>query len=211
MAQKLICKPECRFCKIRDGIYVLGNVDKPVMESERYIALASLGGFIEGWSLVVSKEHIYSMKKMYADPELVKFLNKLIRKIEKVYRKRCIIFEHGANHEGSVIACGTNHAHLHIIPYEKTLLDLMHRDNKEWIECSIENIAKIVDGKEYWFYAEDVEDIQYKRGYVHIIKKPESQYFRKLLAEKENCMEQYDYKEHWFEKLVETTYCLLKG
>ena len=44
------------------------------------------------------------------------------------------------------------------------------------------------------------------KGYLHIIEKPESQFFRKLLAKKENCFEKYDYKTNWFMEIAEETH-----
>ena len=172
--------------------------------------MASIGGFIDGWSLVIPKEHTYSMRKFFTDSAFVDIANKMLKRIRDAYRKKSIIFEHGANHEGSITACGTNHAHLHIIPYEKSLLKQMfHDDSVQWIECKITDVERIVQKKEYWFYAENVVDIEDAKGYIHIIEKPESQYFRRLLAEKEGYTKEYDYKCNLFLDKGEATYASL--
>ena len=46
-------------------------------------------------------------------------------------------------------------------------------------------------------------------GYIHIIEKPESQYFRRLLAEKEGYTKEYDYKCNLFLDKGEATYASL--
>jgi len=176
------------------------------MEDNDYIAMTSLGGFIEGWTLVIPRAHIFSMLGLYNEKNLVQFVNQAIIKIKSKYNKRCIIFEHGANHEGSVVACGTNHAHLHILPYEKSLLEEMEKDDKVWVRCGINEIKSLVGDNEYWFYAEAVDDISIVKGYVHIVEESESQYFRRILAKLENCDEQYNYKEYHFREIAEATY-----
>ena len=51
--------------------------------------------------------------------------------------------------------------------------------------------------------------MQNVKGYLHIINKPESQYFRKLIAEKEGCGEKFSYKEFRFEENEKSTYEVL--
>ena len=64
----------------------------------------------------------------------------------------------------------------------------------EWIQCELSDVENLAGKDEYWFYAENVENMQNVKGYLHIINKPESQYFRKLIAEKEGCGEKFSYK-----------------
>ena len=207
---QIICSEKCRFCDILEGNRKMGIIDNPILENDKFFSLASIGGFIDGWSLVIPKEHTYSMRKFFTDSAFVDIANKMLKRILDAYRKKSIIFEHGANHEGSITACGTNHAHLHIIPYEKSLLKQMfHDDSVQWIECKITDVERIVQKKEYWFYAENVVDIEDAKGYIHIIEKPESQYFRRLLAEKEGYTKEYDYKCNLFLDKGEATYASL--
>ena len=66
--------------------------------------------------------------------------------------KRALYLSMAQNHEGSITACGTNHAHLHIIPYEKSLLKQMfHDDSVQWIECKITDVERIVQKKSIGF------------------------------------------------------------
>lgn len=210
MGKEITCGLGCRYCKIFQGQYELGKIDTPMTKTEKYIALASLGSFIKGWTLIIPKEHIYCMKDKYNDLEFISLSNEIVKRIRKVYSKDCILFEHGANHEGSLTACGTNHAHIHIVPYDKSLLSEMKQYQKKWIECRTEDISGIVGDNEYWFYSENINDMHNIKGYLHIIEKPESQFFRKLLAKKENCIEKYDYKTNWFIEIAEETYDMLK-
>lgn len=186
-------------------------IDNPIARNESFMALVSKGAIVEGWVLVIPKTHMYSLRKLYCDDEFASFANTILKKIKEIYKKDCIIFEHGASHCDSIVSCGTNHAHLHIVPYNKTLLDEMRKTDLEWRKCHINEIEEIVDEKEYWFYAENVSDIRTASGYIHIIKKPESQFFRKLIAKKEGCSWKFDYKEYAFNQNEQSTYEALKG
>lgn len=208
MQKKWECQKECRFCQIVKGKRTLGKIDTPIMESENFIAVISVGAIVEGWTLIFPKKHILSMRSVYEDPEFIKFANDIIKKQGQIYGKKSIIFEHGANHEGSVTACGTNHAHLHIIPYETSLLDEMEKDGIDWKVSLVKDIKKNVKEEEYWFYAENVETLENASGVFHIIDRPESQYFRKLIAKKEDCQEKFDYKQYAFLDIAEKTYDL---
>ena len=120
---QIICSEKCRFCDILEGNRKMGIIDNPILENDKFFSLASIGGFIDGWSLVIPKEHTYSMRKFFTDSAFV-----------------------------------------------------------------------------------DIEDA---KGYIHIIEKPESQYFRRLLAEKEGYTKEYDYKCNLFLDKGEATYASL--
>lgn len=204
MNEKLI--EECRFCRIFDHDRNTEVVDNPILENNDFMAIVSRGAIVKGWVLVIPRIHIYSMRKFYCDDAFVHFTNSIIDMIREKYRKDCIIFEHGANCCNSLTSCGTNHAHLHVVAYDKSLLCDMKKDGLEWIQCDLNEIENIVGENEYWFYAERVRRLQNVRGYLHIIRQPESQYFRKLIANKEGCIEKFSYKEFRFEENERLTY-----
>lgn len=197
----------CKFCKIFFKDIMLDNIDTPLSKSSNnhYAIIASLGSFIDGWSLIIPNKHIYSMKECFKDIEFIDFTNSVISKLAGVYQKNIIIFEHGANREGSIVACGTNHAHLHIVPYDKSILNEIRKKRKGWIRCKASDISNLAVDKEYWFYAEKVDRIEDVSGWLHLIQKPESQFFRKVLAEKENIENSFNYKKYPFVNNVQAT------
>ena len=91
MGKEITCGLGCRYCKIFQGQYELGKIDTPITKTENYIALASLGSFIKGWTLIIPKEHIYCMKDKYNDLEFISFSNEIVKRIKGVYSKDCII------------------------------------------------------------------------------------------------------------------------
>lgn len=187
---------ECRFCNIINSkIDYYGIVDKPFLSNESFFSLVSIGSFIFGWTLIVPKEHVYNLSYYYSNKRFYHYLHdhiKLLRDKLK-WDKKIIIFEHGSNKCDSLTACGTSHAHLHIVPFESSILEEIKKD-RTWHLVKCGNIAEFVQGKEYLLYSE-ISDLQEDtQVYLHIIDRPESQYFRRILAEKVGLQGEYSYK-----------------
>ena len=136
------------------------------------------------------------MKKHYAIPNFYNFVNNCIRIIKNAYGvNKVIVFEHGANKFGSMTACGTNHSHLHIVPINDSLLNDFSK-NLSVTKVNFDQIEDYVKDSEYLLYA-DVEDkLETSECHIHLLEEPISQFFRKLIASKLGCPENYNYREH---------------
>lgn len=189
----------CRFCNITDGIYEFNEVDQPFYQNKSFMAIASIGAFIEGWTLIVPKKHQLSMKNEYSNSEFQKFTNEVLDKMIDTYGA-IIAFEHGSNQEGSITACGTDHAHLHLVPFKDSLLQKMQATKLEWVQCRASEIEQNVKDQEYLFYYEVGIDKDWSdaKGYLHILKMPISQFFRKLMAEHLELSEVANYRDNPF-------------
>ncbi len=87
-------------------------------ETERFVVIPTLGQFIEGWLMIVSKTHINSALNL--DTKSLKELSQVIEtcmnSISKIYGQS-IVFEHGPGTiRGMTGGCCINHTHLHIVP-----------------------------------------------------------------------------------------------
>jgi ATP adenylyltransferase len=186
----------CKFCNIVKGKYNHEKIDKPFYECNNYFSVASIGALIEGWTLVVPKEHQLSMKLVYEDSVFLEFVNKIIPILSEKYGP-LIAFEHGANKEGSITACGTDHAHLHIVPYTESLIMDLDNSNLNWINCDATEIKNNVGNEEYLFYYELGNKKKWEEpvGKLHILEKPISQFFRHLIAQKIGKPEEFNYKK----------------
>lgn len=199
---------DCRFCQINRG-HFSAVYDQPIKKCGGYFSLASVGAFLPGWSLIVPEAHTYSMRDEYAKSSFVEFANDWINHVKKVYEKKIIVFEHGANHCGSQTSCGTNHAHLHVVPFDGSLLAKIQNDC-DWIAVRFDRIHETVGEKEYLLYAELDDCLENAVFYVHILECEESQYFRKLLGE-EAGIEDYSYKTSPFYSETTESYIKLLG
>jgi DNA adenine methylase len=183
----------CRFCGIVNGNE---NAQKPentkIAENEKYIAISSIGALVEGWTLIVPKQHCCSMKDLYSDEEFSAFANQLVSVLTACYGP-VIAFEHGPNREGSDTSCGTDHAHIHIVPYH-SLLEKLGNMQMEWQKCNASNVCELVGGNEYLFYCEPNGKWDDPDGCVHILKESISQFFRRVIADELGILERFNYK-----------------
>ena len=188
---------ECRFCDIVKG-YLKGQENYPIQETQNYLSFASIGALVEGWVLIVPKEHTLSMKEFYNKKDFVDFSNLMLGLMRNHYSGPFIAFEHGPNKCGSNTSCGTNHAHLHLVPYANSLYADMLGTGLTWESCTTSQISSIAGTNEYLFYCEILNDSMWEdpKGFIHILKQPISQYFRKLIANQLNCLDEYDYKKY---------------
>lgn len=184
----------CRFCNIASGQQAYGNADRPIKSSENYLAIPSIGAFIEGWVLIIPKKHDLSLSHHYGLDEFLKFSTEVEELVRAKYGS-CILFEHGANKEGSLTGCGVDHAHFHIVPYEASLIDFLYQDGSVWEQLPKSRVSEYVGKNEYLLYSDSSSKLD-GDVLVHILEKPKSQFFRKLLAEQKSYLELSDYKTH---------------
>jgi len=185
----------CRFCDIVSGEYQYNEIDEPFASNEEFFAIASIGPIVEGWTLIVPKSHRLSMRDIYDSPMLNDFLGSVLPQLIRRYGS-LIAFEHGANKEESLTACGTAHAHLHLVPFGESLLPDLQNSDMRWIVCHASEISSKSDNNEYLFYSElgTKKVWQDPIGYLHVLKNPVSQFFRHVIAKRNGRIEVSDYK-----------------
>lgn len=196
----------CKFCNVVSLHEKQFNADQILFETEHFFAISSIGGFIPGWVLVCTKSHQLNLSTLYANNLFLEFVSKTQEIISKKYGA-CVFFEHGAITEGSKTACGANHAHLHIVPFDQSIqaLAILQDASLIWDECEIEHVSQYSDGAEYFFCADKFVGNK-TNGLISILEQPQSQFFRRLLAEAVGLAEFYDYKRYPFEDIsIDTT------
>jgi diadenosine tetraphosphate (Ap4A) HIT family hydrolase len=189
-----------------NGKYQYSNIDPPFARNEAYAAIASIGALVEGWTLIVPKEHQFSMRYFYDDLRFTNFVQLVIPRLVSKYGA-IIAFEHGANMEESLTSCGTDHAHLHLVPFEGSLVPDFMRSDMKWIRSRPTEIITKAGKNEYLFYTELGLKINWKdpSGFLHILKNPTSQYFRRLIAARIGNVETADYKLYPFMETAKRT------
>jgi ATP adenylyltransferase len=122
--QSVLSRPQCRFCSaltLGPGARPFSEV--PILETDRFVVWPSLGGFIEGWVLILPKEHVLSVAACPREwlDELRGLAATVVRRVESAYGEAAI-FEHGPVARATLTGCGIDHAHLHVVP---TSVDLI--------------------------------------------------------------------------------------
>lgn len=186
----------CRFCAIGGGHYKYSEIDQPIMTTSAYMAVASIGALVEGWTLIIPKAHDFSLRSTYEEADFIEFTAKFTNLL-RIHYGPVIAFEHGANRAGSLTACGTDHAHLHLVPFGSTLVPELQQSNLEWIACRPAGIRELVGDNEYLFYTDLANNSRWGEqfGYLHIIGQPISQFFRNLIARRLRCEREANYRD----------------
>ena len=200
----------CRLCSIGKSRHINGNVDKPIHETPNYMVIPSIGAFIDGWVMIVPRKHIYDMSELYEDDEFVRLALKIYKYIEEKFG-RTVMFEHGASYSGSPTGCGVDHAHFHFVPFVESLLEDLKETRLPWQKCIASEITNKSCGRDYLFYSETPPTLSKINGYLHIVDRPVSQFFRKILARKTGNELISDYKNFPLLEKTQRTALELQG
>lgn len=180
-----------------DGHTFNGEVDLPFDENPDFVSLASIGALIEGWSLIIPRKHCLSLRDHYETTEFSSFVRSIVQKVELMYGP-VVIFEHGANHCGSLTSCGTDHAHLHVVPQQFPLSTLLDESGiSAWQQIRASDISSLASNGEYLFFSTN-SDADDPLGFFKKLDQPSSQFFRKAIASLIGKTEAADYKIHPF-------------
>lgn len=188
-------KVNCRFCS-----YFEDRSDDPVnqpwLEGDEFAALASRGALVSGWSLVCPRAHSLNLADLYAADAFSDFVSAAVSAVERRFGP-ARVFEHGATYAGSLTGCGTDHAHLHVVPLSFSLVDEARRygTRHQWIRCSARDVAQLSNGREYLFAA-DSWDGAATKGVLAIVSEPVSQFFRRAIADRLALAEFFDYRKY---------------
>lgn len=197
-------REKCRFCQIGAG-HAYFDHDRILMESENYFAVASIGGFIEGWTLVCTKRHVLNLSADYCSDEFMAFSIKVADAVSAAYGQ-LKVFEHGVQQSGSLTGCGTDHAHLHLVPFKNSLVQqvLEVSSDQLWIRTAAQDAKKIADGREYLLMADSPADLA-EKSYLSIVNQPQSQFFRRIMASYLGMDHEANYRDFPFQDKAEST------
>lgn len=175
-------KHTCRFCAIRDDEKALGAADSKLTEDRGYFAIPSIGALVEGWTLVVPNKHSTSLRAVYSESDFLSFVGSVAATVSEVYGP-LIAFEHGPNVEGSGTGCGTDHAHLHLVPFPALTAEAIDSADLGFRSIDRRSIAEHVGNNEYLAFFPDIVGTP-NRAMVALLDAPISQYFRHLIGKK---------------------------
>ena len=194
----------CRFCGYFDhgGVEL---VDTPWLRDDDYFAMVSKGAMVSGWSLICPLRHDFSLTNDYRIGKFWDFAGRA----EAVIRARygdVRVFEHGAGYVGSPTGCGTDHAHLHLVPLPFSLATeaLRYDAALTWSSCKAKDVRERVAGREYLFVSDRFDGDQ-TSGLLCLLEAPVSQFFRRVVASRLGLREFYDYRRHPMLEIAERT------
>lgn len=122
----------CRLCQVVNKPEHDREIEDTLLDqTDHFQWIPGLGSFVEGYSLVTSKNHVLNTGCFNTDiiDELELVIQKIRKMLRRVYEKGSIVFEHGSmgnrNYAGSCI----EHQHMHILPADLSHVPKVLSDN----------------------------------------------------------------------------------
>jgi ATP adenylyltransferase len=174
-------KYNCPFCikEIKND-----SIENTILfEDEDFLIVPTIGSFIEGWLLIITKKHYLCAGQI---PKDIRYkLSNLIIKCSHIVNKHygnCLIFEHGPATENEEIGCSIDHCHIHILPSNVNIL----KNSKEIFNTKWKNSTFVEDTEKYYKNNNSyiyINNINIKNGEkICLGDKTPKQFIRKTLA-----------------------------
>jgi len=135
--------------------------NKPLLESEHFVVLPSLGSLVEGWLLIVPKKHFLNMGAIPVEfmQELQSVKLSVGHLLKAKYGSVCT-FEHGPSKPNKKVGCSVDHAHLHMVPISFDLVQaaaaFMPQD-ASWVDARPESCrAAFGSGNDYLYVEQPI-------------------------------------------------------
>lgn len=181
--------------------------NRPLWHGEHSVVLPTLGMIVPNWFLVVPRVHTFNFAQqpIVARQEISGLVGTIWAAVAGK-GDQLLLFEHGAQHSGSAVGCGLDHAHLHVIvaPHQLAgaIWSAMERDlHAEATESSIDELLSGVD-----------KDIPYYISWFNgrrLLEQPAfrevSQRFRRLIATVAGVPDCWNYREYQFRGNIANT------
>lgn len=190
---------DCEFCQSGERREWF---NKPLAtDGDVAIAVPSVGSFIPGYILIVPVMHVTASCRipMANKARFASFSNELAAKLESIYSSPITMFEHGSctSSDRQRSAC-VDHAHLHLVP---GCYDLISAAPAE--VCKYNSLEDFLDEER----EEPYLMLQDPGGpLVSFADQPSSQFFRRIIAQRLNIPECWDYAVSPFSENVKRTY-----
>lgn len=178
--------------------------DRPVFQSENFIAIPSLGSLIEGWLLVVPRQHFISIGALTPTllEEFASFKLDVAAHLISVYGEVCA-FEHGPSAPNRQVGCGVDHAHVHLVPLRFDLVDAatIHLPEAKWHAASwLECTHASAKGLDYLFVEQPLGV-----GRISVASQFGSQVLRRAIASSAGKLNEFNWRSHRHEANIERT------
>ena len=170
--------------------------NKPVLETEHFVVLPSLGALVPGWVLVIPKQHYLCIGALPQSlfPEFRRVKEETVELIASQFGEPCL-FEHGPSSAGLKVGCSVDHAHLHVVPFSDDLARLtapFMPDGAGWRPADVQAcVNAFSDGENYLYFEQPLGD-----GFISVHPAFESQVFRKAIALQLGKPQEFDWRQY---------------
>lgn len=200
---------ECCLCNALKNNELKSNRfvwNKILFQSKNFVVIPTIGSLVEGWLLIVPKEHFLCIGALNDKLllELKSFKEFIYNTLNKCYSS-IVFFEHGPAKSNQAIGCGVDHAHLHVLPFKYDLVSEANRISN--IPLKWESVNGLDGLKDFYKKGLSYLYVEQKIGKSLVATHPEipSQFFRRIIAESVGKPEKYNWKEYVEEQNINVT------
>lgn len=171
--------------------------NRALFESENFVAVPSLGALVEGWLLIVPREHAICVGAL--SPSRLSEFNQFKREVSKhlvsSYGDHIYAFEHGPCGPNRTAGCGVDHAHAHLVPLDFDLIAAARPympEGVSWVHASWSECTKALDGELDYLFVEEPEG----SGHIAVADRFGSQILRKTIAAATGKRDEFDWRSN---------------
>jgi ATP adenylyltransferase len=185
--------------------------NKPLFQSANFVVIPSLGSLIEGWVMIVPKQHYLSMGALspVLALEMQEIKLHLSRTLRSQYGNVCA-FEHGPTEVHRSVGCGVDHAHLHVVPLRFDLAAAVRPfmpPDTEWVAAQWDSCRNAFEtGRDYLYLEQPIGN-----GHIALHREFGSQVFRKAIASGLGIPDQFNWRNYPQKEIVARTIHALTG
>jgi len=182
----------------------LNQTSRIVMETDNFVVFPTVGCFVEGYLLIVSKEHYSSFACLPATmlEEQTTLIAAVKTRLQDVYGKQVICFEHGSAFCDVSMGGCVDHAHMHLLPYDCSLTEEILPYALKYRQIhSFSELWPLGNNNMPYLYWQDIDGLMYvvDDGFVP------SQFFRRIVANHYNMPESWDWRQFpYVDKMIKT-------
>jgi diadenosine tetraphosphate (Ap4A) HIT family hydrolase len=194
----------CIFCDIADGFASAQLPENRVIAQDRLVfAKPALGQFVEGYILIISREHLRAFGAMNSEglAEVELFKQKLCQSLRRAYGADILVFEHGCGQSMTQRAGACiDHAHLHVLPLplHVPLERALTRRFRTWKIGSLRDLATHEKANGPYIYLESKDKCLLFEVDVEL----PSQYMRRLICAEGGMADIWDWRDHPFRERI---------
>jgi ATP adenylyltransferase len=169
--------------------------NQPVIESENFVVLPSLGALVPGWLLIAPKVHYICTGSL--PDKLRREFDGLKADVWSLLSSRygsVCAFEHGPAGVQRSVGCGVDHAHMHLVPVHFDLIEAARPHvpvDTSWSSADWRERQSAYERHLDYLYVE--QPLGVARIAVH--SRFGSQVFRKAIADRVGIPAQYNWRE----------------
>jgi len=180
--------------------------DVPVYANSEIVVLPTLGAIVPSWVLVVPRQCSVSLSVLSKSSRASILEVGMDAATVMENDGSAILFEHGPSNSESVVGCGVDQAHLHVVASKLDFVSsALSAPGVDWSSADRDDPWEGIDGREYYLIKTP------SAAFIGYPRTPVSQFFRRHIALTAGVPECWDYKKWPNYENIRRTYEQFKG